>query len=138
MKKILLPLFVAAIAFSFKGEDKPAYQFFTADGKPTTYAKLLAEAQKADIVLFGELHDNPIAHWLELELTRDLHKTWGANTILGAEMFEADNQSGLNMYLEGKIADTSLKRVVRLWPNYETDYRPLVDFAKENKLPFIA
>ena len=57
---------------------------------------------------------------------------------MGAEMFEADNQSGLNMYLEGKIADTSLRRVVRLWPNYETDYRPLVDFAKENKLPFIA
>ncbi len=26
----------------------------------------------------------------------------------------------------------------RLWPNYKTDYKPLVDFAKENKLPFIA
>lgn len=138
MKKIIFPLFVAVIALAFKGEDKPAYQVFTSDGKPTSYAKLLAEAQKADIVLFGELHDNPICHWLELELTKDLHKTWGANTVLGAEMFEADNQQGLNMYLEGKIADTSLKRVVRLWPNYETDYRPLVDFAKENKLPFIA
>jgi len=138
MKKLLLPLFVAALALAFKGEDKPAYQLFTADGKKTSYSKLLAEAQKADIVLFGELHDNPIAHWLELEITKDLYKTWGATTVLGAEMFEADNQAGLNMYLEGKIADTSLSKVVRLWPNYETDYRPLVDFAKEKKIPFIA
>lgn len=138
MKKIYLILFAAMVALSFKGEDKPAYQLFTADGKKTTYAKLLAEAQQADIVLFGELHDNPIAHWLELEITKDLYKTWGANTVMGAEMFEADNQEELNLYLAGKIADTSLSKAVRLWPNYETDYRPLVDFAKENKLPFIA
>ncbi len=138
MNKIYILALVAITAFSFKGEDKPAYQLFTADGKKTSYSALLAEAQKADIVLFGELHDNPIAHWLELELTKDLHKTWGATTVMGAEMFEADNQTGLNMYLEGKIADTSLRKVVRLWPNYETDYRPLVDFAKENKIPFIA
>ncbi len=138
MRKYYAILFLAVLALSFKGEDKPAYQLFTADGKKTTYAKLLAEAQAADIVLFGELHDNPIAHWLELEITKDLYKTWGATTVMGAEMFEADNQAGLNMYLEGKIADTSLRKVVRLWPNYETDYRPLVDFAKDNKIPFIA
>lgn len=138
MKKILFPLFVAAIAFAFKGEEKPAYQLFTGEGKKTSYSKLLADALKADIVLFGEYHDNPISHWLELELGKDLYKTWGGTMVMGAEMFEADNQAGLNMYLEGKIADTSLKRVVRLWPNYETDYRPFVDFAKEKKIPFIA
>src|SRR5690606_19237490 len=26
----------------------------------------------------------------------------------------------------------------RLWNNYKTDYKPLIDFAKENKLDFIA
>lgn len=138
MKKLLLPLAVALVAFSFKGEDKPAYQLYTSTGQKTSYAKLLAEAQKADIVLFGEYHDNPICHWLQLELTKDLYKTWGATTVMGAEMFEADNQAGLNMYLNGTIQDTALHKVVRLWPNYETDYRPLVDFAKENKIPFIA
>jgi len=138
MKNIYILTLVAITALSFKGGDKPAYQLFTSDGKPTTYSRLLAEAQNADIVLFGELHDNPIAHWLELELTKDLYKGWGSNTVMGAEMFEADNQEGLNMYLAGTIADTSLHRAVRLWPNYETDYKPLVDFAKENKIPFIA
>jgi uncharacterized iron-regulated protein len=138
MKNICLLLFAALTAFGFKGEDKPAYQLFTSDGKKTSYAKLLAEAQKADIVLFGELHDNPIAHWLQLELTKDLHKSWGTTMVMGAEMFEADNQARLNEYLAGKIVDTALHRAIRLWPNYETDYRPLLDFAKDNKLPFIA
>jgi uncharacterized iron-regulated protein len=138
MKKLLLPLVVAVMAVSFKGGDKPAYQLYTSNGAKTSYQELLAQAEKADIVLFGEYHNNPICHWLQLELTRDLHKKWGSNMALGAEMFEADNQNGLNMYLNGTVADTGLRRVVRLWPNYETDYRPLVDFAKDNKLPFIA
>lgn len=138
MKNICTVVLIAFVVLGFKGEDKPAYQFFTSEGKKTSYAKLLAEAQQADIVLFGELHDNPIAHWLQLELTKDLYKVWGATTVMGAEMFEADNQARLNEYLEGKIADTALHRAVRLWPNYETDYRPLVDFAKENRIPFIA
>ncbi len=127
------------LSFAFKGEDKPAYNMFTANGKKTNYSALLAEAKKADIVLFGEYHDNPICHWLQLELTKDLSKALGdENMILGAEMFEADNQVGLNMYLNGKVEDKQLKTVVRLWPNYQTDYRPLVDFAKDHKIPFIA
>jgi hypothetical protein len=28
--------------------------------------------------------------------------------------------------------------ITQLWSNYQTDYRPLVDFAKENNLRFIA
>lgn len=135
---ILLPL-VVFTAFAFKGEDKPAYALYNATGKETNYSALLAEAKKADIILFGEYHNNPICHWLQYELTKDVTKTIGAtNMVLGAEMFEADNQAGLNMYLSGQVEDKKLKTVVRLWPNYETDYRPLVDFAKDNKIPFIA
>ena len=140
MKRLnfLLPI-VLFTAFAFKGEDKPAYAMYNATGKKTNYKTLLAEAKKADIVLFGEYHNNPICHWLQYELTKDLTKSLGAaNMVLGAEMFEADNQAGLNMYLNGQVEDKNLKTVVRLWPNYETDYRPLVDFAKENKIPFIA
>lgn len=139
MKKfyLFLPL-LALISVAFKDTDKPAYTLFTIDGKPTTYTKMLEEAKKADVVLFGEYHNNPICHWLQYELTNDLYKAYGDKVVLGAEMFEADNQRGLNRYLSGEIADTQLRRVVRLWPNYETDYRPLVDFAKEHKLQFIA
>ena len=53
-------------------QDKKAYVFFDKNGRRTSYKKLLRKSEKADIVLFGEYHNNPIAHWLELELLKDL------------------------------------------------------------------
>ena len=53
-------------------QDKPAYKVFTGNGKKSDYNDLLKEVKKADVVFFGELHDNPVVHWLELELTKDL------------------------------------------------------------------
>ena len=60
------------------------------------------------------------------------------NLVLGAEMFETDNQAPLNDYLNGTITAKGLDTLARLWPNYKTDYAPLVNFAKENKINFIA
>jgi uncharacterized iron-regulated protein len=53
------------------------------------------------------------------------------------EMFETDNQLGLNEYLGGFINEDRFTRDVRLWNNYK-DYRPMVEYAKQNKLPVIA
>lgn len=88
------------------------------------------------MVLFGELHNNPIAHWLQYELTADLHNR--RPLILGAEMIEADNQDELNDYLSGKIDYKTLDSTARLWNNHKTDYAPLVDFAKDSSLVFVA
>ena len=121
----------------FSVAQKPAYQLFTANGELANYNQLVELALQHEIILFGEQHDNAIAHWLQYELTKDLfdaHK----NLILGAEMFEADNQDELNQYLAGEIEENALDSLARLWPNYFTDYAPLVNFAKENQLPFIA
>ncbi|MGV2480929.1 UNVERIFIED_CONTAM: ChaN family lipoprotein, partial [Salmonella enterica subsp. enterica serovar Weltevreden] len=49
--------------------DRPAYQLYSQQGKAISYSKLLKQAAEADVVLFGELHNNPICHWLELQLT---------------------------------------------------------------------
>ena len=137
-RKILLPLFSLAL-FSFTiSSDKPAYQIFDAKGKKSSYEKMLKDAKEADIVLFGELHNNPIVHWLQLELTNDLYEVKKSNLVLGAEMFEADDQIPLNEYLQGKISDKTLKDEAKLWPNFSTDYKPLLDFAKENHIPFVA
>ncbi|TNF44110.1 MAG: iron-regulated protein, partial [Bacteroidetes bacterium] len=106
--------------------------------KDVKYEKLLKEAEDADIVLFGELHDNPVSHWLQLELTKDLYELKKDNLVLGAEMFESDNQVILDEYLSDKISQSSFESEARLWPNYKTDYKPLVEFAKKNKLKFVA
>lgn len=117
---------------------KPAYRLFREDGKKVKYEKMLEAASGADIVLFGELHTNPISHWLQLELTGDLFEARGESLILGAEMFEADNQLILDEYLAGWITESKFEEEARLWNNYLTDYKPLVLIAKENDLDFVA
>ena len=117
---------------------KSAYKLFREDGKKVKYEKMLEAASEADIVLFGEYHTNPISHWLQLELTTDLFEAKGKALILGAEMFEADNQLILDEYLAGQITEAKFEEEARLWKNYTTDYKPLVLIAKENELTFVA
>lgn len=117
-------------------QDKSPYQLFDKNGKKVSYKKLLKSAANVDVVLFGEYHNNSIVHWLELELAKDLMGK--KELILGAEMLEADNQKQVNQYLSGEINQKQLDSTARLWPNYKTDYKPLVDFAKEKKIKFIA
>jgi len=138
MKKyslILLTLFFAFTAFKTQ---KPAYLLFDEKGKTVKYEKMLKQIEEADIVLFGELHNNAIAHWLQLELTKDLHELKDSNLVLGAEMFENDNQLILDEYFEGLISQMRFEAEVRLWNNYKTDYKPLVEFARKNSLQFAA
>jgi uncharacterized iron-regulated protein len=89
-----------------------------------------------DVVLFGEFHNNPISHWLQLEVTSDLHQR--RQLVMGAEMFEQDNQQALDQYLAGNLTPKGLDSNARLWPNYKTDYAPLVNFAKQHQIPFAA
>lgn len=133
MKNIL---FILSIFLCAEGFSQEAFAFFTQNGKRTSYRKLLRKSKKADIVLFGEYHNNPIAHWLEVKLTKDL--LGKRSLILGAEIFERDNQDALDGYLEGTIDQKGLDTLARLWKNYKTDYKPWVDLAKREKLPIVA
>ena len=135
MKNIITSLLLFATILS-AAQDKKAYQIFDKNGKKTSYEKLLKAGEKADVVLFGEYHDNSVVHWLQLEFTKDLAQK--KDLVLGAEMLEADNQTQVNQYLKGEINQKQLDSSARLWKNYKTDYKPLVDFAKEKKFSFIA
>jgi uncharacterized iron-regulated protein len=119
-------------------QKKQAYKIFKVNGKKTSYKKLLKMAKKADLVFFGEEHDNPIAHWFEIELTKDLFDKVDKPIIIGAEMMETDNQKEVDLYLKGKLKYKEFKKQARLWPNFKTDYKPMMDFAKEKSIPFIA
>ncbi len=132
-----LLFFLLFCLFSFKIE-KPAYHIFDQKGKTSMYENLLKEAKKADIILFGELHNNPICHWLQRELTQDMHQEIGKNLVLGAEMFEADNQTILTEYTNAQIGEKQFKDEAKLWNNYATDYAPLVEFSKKNQIAFVA
>ena len=135
MKSIFL-IFISSFFLFSNAQNKPSYLIYDQNGKQASYKDIINSSQKSDVLLFGEYHDNSVAHWLELEITKDLFgKTL---LVLGAEMLEADNQKQVNQYLNGEINQKKLDSTARLWPNYKTDYKPLVDFAKENKIDFIA
>tara|TARA_B110000037_G_scaffold222715_1_gene299076 strand:+ start:85 stop:942 length:858 start_codon:yes stop_codon:yes gene_type:complete len=137
MKKCIVAFIsISFISLSFT-QKKTAYVIYNAKGKKLSYNKMIRTlAKKNDVLLFGEFHNNPISHWLQLEVTKDLSSE--RDLILGAEMFETDNQEQLDDYVTGRIDATELDTTARLWKNYKTDYKPLVDFAKENKLKFVA
>ena len=139
MKKIRISIILALIIMlsSFLS-DKPAYLLYTKDGKKVEYKTMLKQLKDADIIFFGELHNNPISHWLQFELSKDLIIANDTNIIFGAEMFEADNQLIINEYLAGLISKNKFEAECRLWPNYKTDYKPLMDLAKTAQVPFIA
>lgn len=115
--------------------DEP-YRVFRGDGTPASLDDILAQAREARVVFLGELHDDPTAHTLELRLLQGL--TAQGPTVLALEMFERDVQSVVDEYLQGLITEEHLLASGRAWRNYKSDYRPLVEFAKEKQLPVVA
>ena len=135
--KTRLLLMVIPVLFAFKS-DKPAYIIHSAEGKKTSYTKMVKQLTGYDVIFFGELHNDPIAHWLQLELAKSLHEAKGPSLVIGAEMFETDNQLLIDEFLSGLIRETNFEAEAKLWNNYKTDYKPLMTFAKENSLKYIA
>lgn len=124
------------MVFVTLAQHKPAYVLYNSKGKKISYKKMIRFLKERDIVLFGEFHNNPISHWLQLEVTKDCKQY--RDLVLGAEMFEQDNQTALDLYLQDKLSEKGFDSSARLWKNYPTDYAPLVNFAKENKIAFAA
>lgn len=140
MKHLFISFLLVITTFSFaNAQNKPAYQLFNQEGELADYDEMIKNLAKSDMVFFGEYHNNPISHWLQLELSKSLYEVVGSQLFFGAEMFEAGNQLVIDEYLAGLYSeDKMLPEITQLWSNYKTDYRPLLEFAKEKDLRFIA
>ena len=60
---VLIILLISALPL-FAQENLPAYKLFDKSGNEVSYNALINKAKDADIILFGESHNNPISHWL--------------------------------------------------------------------------
>lgn len=133
--------FFWGLSFSFlligSSSNKPAYIIYNKQGNQLEYSKMIQELNTSGIILFGEIHNNALVHWLGLQMLKSLFAK-DCTLIIGAEMFEADDQLVINEYLEGLIELRHLESEIKLWNNYQTDYKPLLSFAKQYDLPFIA
>jgi len=99
----------------------------------------------ADVVFIGEVHNDPTAHRLQRDLLTEAHRqhghpdsTAGRPVALSLEMFERDVQPVLDEYLAGLITEEHFRASSRPWSNYADAYRPLVEYAKANRLDVLA
>jgi uncharacterized iron-regulated protein len=138
----ILFLFLMTVStFSTYGQSNDDnYRIFDAGGNPTNIDKLIEEIGKSDVVFLGEQHDDTVAHALQLKIFISLHEKYGSQRkpVLSMEMFERDVQTVLNEYLKNQISETHFLSSSRAWGNYKTDYRPLIEFAKEKNIEVIA
>jgi len=121
-----------------KTQDYDAYAVFTSEGKRVKWDKVVKKISDADVILFGELHNDPIAHWLQLRLVKDLPEKTEGELIIGAEMFERDNQLILDEYLKGIIDEKRFENAARLWSNHKTDYKPALSYARDSGIRYVA
>jgi len=90
-----------------------------------------------DVIFVGEGHDSRSAHEAELTILTGLAER-DPSLVLALEMFERDVQKTLDDYLRGLTSEDKFLEQARPWPNYPTDYRPLVECAKSKGLTVIA
>lgn len=138
LKSVAALFLLIMLSGSVPETDKPAYLIYNKSGNIVSYQSLKVQSGNNDLVFFGELHNNTIAHWLQLELLQDLASDTIRSTSVGMEMFEADQQLLIDEYFSGLISQNSFENEARLWNNYVTDYKPVLEFAKENDLKLIA
>lgn len=138
LRTVLTVLLLCPYAFRGQAQDMPAYALFDNSGKRVTFKDMIKTLSASDVVFIGENHNCPISHWMEYEITKALYDIHGKKLMLGEEMMEADNQLILDEYMQRLISYDRFEAEARLWDNYSTDYYPVVFFAKENKIPFIA
>ncbi len=136
---------VAAISLSIFSNGQIPYsqeQFrvFSAAGKPSSIEQVVEAIGNNEAVFLGELHDDAVGHAFQAEIFRRTVTRYGSDRriALSLEMFERDVQIVLNEYLAGLITENHFILSSRAWGNYKTDYRPLVELAKEKSLPVIA
>lgn len=103
----------------------------------TDFEAMLVDLMYADVVFVGEQHDDPNTHRLELAVLDGLARRRG-NIILALEMFERDVQPALDAYLAGTTTEEEFLKASRPWPRYQTDYRPLIEFAKARHWTVVA
>lgn len=123
----------------------PAIRVYKSDGKAASLDEVVAAMGGAHAVFIGETHNDPATHTVELRLLEAAHARYNSpraegsrRVILALEMFERDTQFVLDEYLAGLIAERHFLAASRPWKNYETDYRPLVEFARAHQLPVVA
>jgi uncharacterized iron-regulated protein len=134
--KIISFFIVSLLSAHAYCQDSTNYVIYAKE-RTISFEKMAKQLAKKEVVLFGELHDDSIAHVLELELSSYFYNQFPNSFALGAEMFETHQSSYLQKYLaSGNL--NALTDSTKLWSNFASDYFPTLQFAQVNQIPYYA
>jgi uncharacterized iron-regulated protein len=135
------------------------------DGRPVEWSELIEAVAGADVVILGEEHTDAVGHRFQLAVVEDVLADW-PDSAVSMEMIDRRKQAAVDDYLAGfidldtfyqrvastrwrKIAQEYLdgeinrktfrQRVTRIgWPDWENNYQPIIDAAKDAGAPVVA
>ncbi|MFT4603834.1 MAG: putative iron-regulated protein [Rhodothermales bacterium] len=113
------------------------FRLYTGDGDALTWDDLASRVAGADVILVGENHNDPVAHHIEFAVYNEA-LALDRPASVSMEMFTRDVQGVIDEYLSDLITEKLFLAESRPWKNYDTDYRPFVEAAREAGSPVIA
>jgi len=122
------------------------YHIYTGDGQPASFEDIVEAMGTVQVVFIGETHDDPVCHVLQAQLLQAAFSNYGVDTetkpkrrvALSMEMFSRDVQYIVDEYLDSLVTENHFLSSSNPWANYETDYKPIFEFARIHGLPVIA
>jgi len=113
------------------------YQLLDASAQPIHFSNMIDSLQEVDVIFVGEHHGNQASHFIEMQVLHALYQN-NKSLTLSLEMFNRDQQSFVDDYVDGMIGEAYLVKETPSWNNYKGSYRPMVEFAKQNLMPIVA
>lgn len=101
---------------------------------------ILEQEQDARVMLVGESHTRLDHHQVQLETLKYLYQQ-SPNIALGVEWFQKPFQKYLDEFIAGNLSEQEMLHATEYFSRWRYDYRlyrPIMQFARDNKIPVIA
>lgn len=106
-------------------------------GRKVELSEVVSKLSACEVIFLGENHENDAGHRFQLQVIEQLQAA-GHSLAISTEQFERDTQGVVDDYLAGRIDENQFLAAARPWKNYASHYRPIVEFAKAQRVPVLA
>ena len=106
----------------------------------SSLAQVMEQSDGARVILVGETHTRYDHHLVQLEILKYLYQK-SPDIALGVEWFQQPFQNHLDDYIAGEITEKEMLHLTEYFTRWKYDYRlyrPILQYARENKIPLIA
>lgn len=103
-------------------------------------SQVMEQIDDAQVVLVGETHTRYDHHLVQLEILKYLYQK-SPDLALGVEWFQQPFQKHLDDYVAGDITEKEMLHLTEYFSRWKYNYRlyqPILQYARENKIPVIA